>query len=183
MDQKRERTTSTLGPRRRGLGAPTTPDPAGGREFCIGTPPMRMQSDQNFAWLREIASSPIFLAEPLLGFHSEPDADAGSMQEDGPVTIRCCCHLSLRRYPQGHRRVFGSNRCEPYRGQRGNLRGLPPSSPLRRAAFVLALDLTEPPRLPIKLAACESVSTLLMLNLSGSLTQHTFTIPSGLLST
>src|SRR5437660_569381 len=73
-------------------------------------------------------------------------------------------YLSLRRYPHGHLSDFGSKRCEPYRGQRGNLRGLPPSSPLRRAAFVLAFDVTWPPRFPSRLAACEIASTQRMLN-------------------
>ena len=77
------------------------------------------------------------------------------------------CAVS-RRYPHGHRCVFGSNRCEPYRVHFLNCLGLPPNCPFSRAAaclaFVLAKPPTRPPRRPSSAAAFDSVDSCMLFD-------------------
>jgi hypothetical protein len=72
-----------------------------------------------------------------------------------------------RLYPQGHRPVFGENRCAPYLSHFGNCRGLPPCAPFSRDAAAFASVLRAPPNLPIARASflnslCRPITYLLL---------------------
>ena len=84
----------------------------------------------------------------------------------GPASLLLAAYFNSavsRRNPQGHRPVFGSNRCEPYRLHFLNCLGLPPSLPFFALAACLAGVLANPPirppRRPSSAAALVSVDS------------------------